>query len=1135
MVIGLARKFGGGMTEIEFRVLGAVTVRREGGSYRVHGNLRRALLATLLIRANSIVAVDTLAECLWAGDPPTFAAASLHNHVLRLRKALGEDAGARIETASPGYLIRLEDGELDADVFNLRCGSGHRALDKGLWPEALEHFDAALALWRGEPLEDVPLLDHLPYSQVLQETRLQAARGRCTALINLGRHDEVIGELRALTAAHPLDEGFHSQLMLALYRGHRQAEALDVYARLRKVMVSELGVEPTAALRDMHAGILNEDAALEPPPTVAAIAHGDGEPTGGSSITLGEAQSTQALLFQLPADTRVFTGRAAEVQAVLAAAESAAEGDAVAPLVISAIDGMGGAGKSALAVHAAHLLAARFPDGQLFVDLRGNTPGLRPRGVADALHHLLTSLGVPPESVPSDLARSAAYYRSRLAGTRTLILLDDAANAAQVRPLLPGSPGCLVLVTSRRRLSGLDDAHLLTVGMLGESEALNLLRKVARRERVAESDPLAAELAQLCGRLPLAIRIVGARLRHNRRLSLRELVEQLRDENTRLTHLRDEDRDLSAVFESSYASLSDTEQRLFQLLGLMPGVDADAYAAATLLGIGLSEAERLLDALFDRSLLVERSAGHYGMHDLVRAFARALSSREPAEWQGTAVDRLLDYYQHTAHTADRFIRRVTRPVDPMVNAVPGPVPSLTNRAEAMAWFNNERANLMAVVGQGDLSGSRLIDFSAGLDAYLTQEGPWPLAVELHRNSANAAREAGLSLHEATALCDLARIELSIGAGESAGLHLDEALKIYRGAGEELGEANCLVVRTRALLAHGDPPGATEAARSSVAIARRIGDLRAQATGSMLLNRCEIASGRLDKARECLYEALEASRAVGDQLSEGSALGQLGAALMDAGDLSAARSCSEQALRIFREVGNRQGQANVFVDLGEIYRKTGQFALAAEAHLEALRLLEEVSRGSHLNVQRIALAHLALDWVEGGRPDTAVEYVTKSLAICREVNDPLGIANTLLILGRARHAQGATTQAAGLLAESHELFAELADPQGLAYVCTALGELEMETRAPTIALARFRQAQEHLRGVGACLDEAYALEGEARCLDLLNDQDCAIDVLRRAQRIYCETGVGFRAERAQSLLDMWEAGSRAEPVSAHRDR
>jgi len=645
----------------------------------VTGPRQRILLAALAAHANEPVSLDALAEVVWDGAPPPGSIATLRTHLARLRRCLGPRIARRIVTRAPGYAIELGVDELDLLAFENHCrraGAALRAADNA---QASASGALALSLSRGEPLSDVPsqLLRDLLVPQ-LERQRVQVAEDWIEAELRLGRHEPVLEQLRDLTARYPLREHFHAQLMLALAHSGRRAEALTAYQDARKTLVAELGVEPGRELRALHERMLAGDEELQD------------TPRSGQAPARPPATEVPR---QLPPAAGHFTGRDAELAWLTGLAPccdpQAAAGGTV---VITAIDGMAGIGKTALAVHAAHRVSDRFPDGQLFIDLHGYTKGHPPREPGDALGMLLRALQVPARRIPEDTQERAALYRQRLVGTKTLILLDNAADEAQVRPLLPAEPGCLVLVTSRRRLKGLDDARSMSLDLLTPRDAVALLLAVTGPGRLPADDPLLDKIAHRCGRLPLALRIAGALLRHRPAWNPDHLAALLRDEHRRVPALSDGERDLATVFDLSYMGLSG-RHRLLLVPG--PDADADAYAAAALLDTDPDTATGLLEDLADHNLLIACAPGRYRLHDLIRARARTLAATDPAADRDAALDRLLRYYAHTAHTAHTAAIPITRRPQPALGgSAPVRKPALPDPETARAW-------LRAVPAAGD--------------------------------------------------------------------------------------------------------------------------------------------------------------------------------------------------------------------------------------------------------------------------------------------------------------------------------------------------------------------------------------------------------------------------------------------------
>ncbi|QMU67647.1 AfsR/SARP family transcriptional regulator [Streptacidiphilus sp. P02-A3a] len=1085
---------------MRFNLLGPLTVDTPAERIVLRAGIPRSLLLLLLLHANTVVSGGRLAELLWGNEQPTVAAAGLRNHVSRLRRQLGPEAGARIRTVAPGYLVEVDEGELDARVFTDACRRGRRLLQRGDLADATETLSDALLLWRGEPGADLPPgADVQAQLQQLGETRLLALEGRVEAELRLGGHRELVPELRALVEAQPLRESLHGQLMLALYQAGRQAEALDVYRELRRTLIREVGVEPSAPVRELHRRILGADPTLPGSDRVAAV-------TGSGPGHSGRPA-------QLPADTRAFTGRGREVEALVALAPKAPRGGGPGTVVIAAVDGMAGIGKSALAIHAAHRLRARFPDGQLFIDLHGHTPGIAPLAPEDALDWFLRSLGVPPQLIPQSLHEKAACYRDRLADTRTLIVLDNAAGVAQVRPLLPATPGCMVLVTSRRRLTGLDDAHALALDLLSHAEAVALLRSVAGPDRLPGDDPATAELIALCGHIPLALRVTGARLRHHPALRLEHIVEQLRYERGRLDYLQDEDRDLTAVFDSSYAALPPAEQRLFGRLALVPGPDVDTGAAAGLTGTDRRTVERLLESLLDHNLLAQHTPGRYRFHDLVRLYARTLSDVEPAAERDTARDRLLDYYLHTAQAGDRHLLRFTRPGRTPAAAVSPAAPRLDNRAAALAWMRAERHNLLAAAQvMTETDPPRAMALIAALDSFLQQQGPWPLAIALHRTAADIALAHGDPTLEANAYHDLGRAHILLGGYPLAAEALGRALELYRSQGDGLGEANTLHVLGRVRHMRGDFPAAVEYQERALELYQGLDDRLGEANALHDLGRTRLMTGEASAAA-VLERALAVFRSLDHGSGEANTLWSLGRVRTLTGDYPTATALLHRALAIFRDLGSRIGEANSLHDLGRVQRTRGDHPAAAALLEQSLAIFQDLGfRASEAH----SLSELGRLRCADGAYQDAADLQERALASFQAVGNRQGEAIALQQLGRIRHATGERARAAGLLERALAVFQELGDRQGQAETLLSTAALVADTVGPAEALVRYRAARDLAREVRSPLDEARALRGAARCAARTGDRAAALADLRQAVELYQGLGVPEAASATACL-------------------
>jgi DNA-binding SARP family transcriptional activator/tetratricopeptide (TPR) repeat protein len=950
---------------MQFAVLGPLQVTGGSGEPVVVSAPRlRALLAVLLWRANQPVPVDELAEMVWDGTPPAGAAGATRALVMRLRRVLGQPIGARLITRAPGYVIELSGNELDASRFEALSNDAGVAVRAKRWAEAGQTAAAALRLWRGTALADVSsgvLRDAwLPH---LEQVRVQALEWRFEADLQEGRHQELIPELRKVTGHHPLRERFHAQLMLALAGAGRQSEALAAYDQARRVLVGELGIEPGRELRRLHERILAGDTALAAP-----------------SLVLGGAGPT--IPRQLPAGARSFTGRHTELSGLVEQAGQTAE--AGRTVVISAIDGMAGVGKTALAVHVAHRLASRFPDGQIFIDLHGYTQGYQPRTPADALDWLLGTLSVPAQRIPQDVEERAALYRQRLAGTRTLVVLDNAASEAQVRPLLPGSAGCLVLVTSRRQLKGLDGSHVLSLDVLPSADAITLLRVVAGPKHVAADDRVLAEIARLCGYLPLALRIAAALLRHRPAWTPEHLAVVLRDRRQRISALSDGEHDLGAVFDMSYGSLTATLQYLFRSLGLVPGQDVDAYATAALVDTDPALATRLLEDLTDHNLVIQQVPGRYRLHDLMRLHARGLADGDPLPERDRALDRLLDYYERTASRADALIARRPKPVP--AGPVPGHAPALTDPEAARAWLRTERANLIAALhhAAGHADHQRLVALAAGLDTLLCTDGPWTQAIALHTAAVTAAGSLKDDSSQADALMRLGNVRGFTGDFPGAIRDLEHALHLYRDLGNQPGQTDALTRLGDVRILTGDLPGAARDLREALQLSHDLGEQSAQAHALIRLGKVRRLTGDFPGAVRDLEHALGLYRDLGYRLGQATALSRLGDVRILTGDFRSAARDQEQSLQLYRDMGNQLGQGCALALLGQVRLSVGDHSGAAHYLEAAVELFRRIgARGN----EAWALNHYAAVITATGDHARAQAIYEDALHLARETRQP----------------------------------------------------------------------------------------------------------------------------------------------------
>jgi DNA-binding SARP family transcriptional activator len=921
-----------GQPHLRFAVLGPMTVEHGGVSVALPAGKPRALLMVLLLRANEVVSVSRLTEILWGARPPATARVALQNHVMRLRRQLGPCAGSRIKTLPPGYLVEVGEGELDLQEFLALRHSGRSAGLRGAWDEAAADLQAAMDLFGDELPEPAIEAPGLHDTEVagLAEMGLQTLEWRIDADLHLGRHEELITDLRRLRSAYPARERLHEQLMLALYRSGRQAEALAAYLGARRWLISELGVEPGLALRRLHQRMLAADASLLDATTAVA----------GAASPLRAARPAQ-----IPADLADFTGRGPESAQLTSWLTPDQRGDQ-GPVRVCGVTGAGGMGKTILAVHVANQIRQWYPDGQLYADLRGADAHPAPSG--DVLARFLRELGVSDHDIPASAEERETAYRSLLAGKRMLILLDNAADEAQVRPLLPGAGRSAVLVTSRSRLAGLDGARILGLGTLGEADALALLAAVCGPDRVAADPQASRDVVAACAGLPLAIRIAAARLASRPRWSVRYFASRLADEQSRLDELESGDRAVRASFAVSYAWLplsAGGEQpdlaRAFRLLGTWDGPNLSLEAAAALLGEPPQATARVLERLVDVHLLESAGDARYRFHDLVRLYAsERADEQESAAVRTGGVRRLLTWYLHSVMAATRALTARTSHL-PVVRSRPGAPPaSFPTASAARDWMEAERANLVTAVRQAAAHGLHAIAWQ--LPVYLVTfydlrcyTAEW---VMVHEIALDSVRQAGNRRGEAWVLSSLGFGLVQQERFNEAITHLNHAVELHAAAGSVRGQANALNSLGSAYGELGDVDLAVSYLHQALELRRRSGDVYGQA---MSLANLAVAYGMKGEPAVGLghaEQALALARSTGDLRMQGNALAVVGDMLRTVGRLDEAIATLRQAVAIEHETGNWRYEAGALDYLARALACLGRTAEARASWMTALSLL-----------------------------------------------------------------------------------------------------------------------------------------------------------------------------------------------------
>ncbi|MFB9584514.1 AfsR/SARP family transcriptional regulator [Streptomyces goshikiensis] len=1108
--------------DVHFAVLGSLEVRAGGARIRLGGPISERVLATLLLDPGRVMPIGRLVEAAWDDEPPATAAHQVRKAVADLRQRI-PDGGRLIVTEGAGYRVAVAPERLDLSLFALRLRQARAALDAGRPLDVARELRAALDLWRGPVLSGSGGTAIASASAVLEERRLTAVEQLIEIRLALGESGELVGDLRELIAAHPLREAPRGQLMLALYRSGRQAEALAEFGRVRELLVEELGIDPGPRLTRLYEAILRDSPELAPPeppapprpatpwagpapvtgtpgwpkaaPGSMAGAGAPAEPAAGGPVADAEtatgtgpeapakpgpgfpggpwavggdtdsaaiagapwaegrassavgpealagagpgagagvaAGSTNAagpgggvgtgaaaggervpprateVPRTLPNDLTGFTGRERELGRLLERAAAPADG----ATRIVAIDGMGGSGKTALAIRAAHRLAEAYPDGQLYIDLRGFTPGEQPRLPLSVLGALLRSLGVPGERLPEEADSRSCMWRGLLAERRMLIVLDNAADVAQVRPLLPASSNSLVLITSRTRMVELDGCDWMSVGVMSPPDSRALVREALGRSRT-EREPEAVEaLAELCGHLPLALRIATARLRNRPRWTVRHLVDRLADGTRRLDELRSGERSVEATLRLSYRAMRKEHRDAFRLLGLHPGAEIDVHSAAALLGCGVREAEDVLEHLLDAHLVGQHEIGRYAFHDLVRSFAQSPRGDDDNDGDNdgdndndtvetAATGRLLDHFFAVTEEACRFLYPGRDAVDVPFARPAGGLPPIGSAGEAEAYFDREYVTLLAAVAR--------------------------------------AQERGFFAHA---------------------VHLARNLVFHLNARSYLSEY-------------------AQAADLAVAAARRIGD---PAQLRLSLSNQTVSRAKLGRFREGIAaasEALDIAVSLGDRHGEAYCRDLLGMLHSCLGHLAAGRSHLERAVELYREAGSNRQETYALCNLSSVYTWLGRHREAASAAERAVAISRRLGAR---NEEISALNDLAIARLATRDHSAARSAAEQALELSDESRMPENLALTLALAADASLHLGRTRQAVAHADRAYGLIRAKGTALRQAVVENILGDVHCRRGEFDRALALHESAYELAAAIEYRIEAARALRGMSAAL------------------------------------------------------
>ncbi|MET9482156.1 BTAD domain-containing putative transcriptional regulator [Streptomyces sp. NPDC006638] len=945
---------------LRFSVLGPVRAWLGSEGLSTGSPQQRALLAALLLREGRTATAGELIDALWGDDPPSQALAAVRTYASRLRKVLPPGV---LVSESGGYALRARPDALDLGVAQELAADAEKSRAAGDRSQARALLNQSLGLWDGEALASVPG----PYAETqrirLEEWRLQLTETRLDLDLELGCHAEAVSELTALTAAHPLRERLRELLMLALYRSGRQAEALAVYADTRRLLADELGVDPRPELARLQQRILRADAELARPVEEPAPVHTVMRPA------------------QLPANVPDFTGRASFVRE-LGERLAAADGSVMA---VSALAGIGGVGKTTLAVHLAHEARPHFPDGQLYVDLMGAGPrAAEPETVLGAF---LRALGTPDTAIPDTLEERSALYRSALDGRRILVLLDNARDAAQIRPLLPGTTGCAALLTSRVRMVDLAGAHLVDLDVMSPEEALHLFIRIVGEERVTSERKAALDVVGACGFLPLAIRIAASRLAARRTWTVSVLAAKLADERRRLDELQAGDLAVKATFELGYGQLEPAQARAFRLLGLVDGPDISLAAAAAVLDLPPHAAEDVLESLVDTSLVESAAPGRYRYHDLVRLYARSCAERDehPAAGREAALSRLLDFYLATAAK----VYAIERPGDRLVDHLePTAYEGLSfdDRHDALDWLYAEADCLLASVRQSTGPGAlrRAVDLL------------WA-AKDLGESGANSKQ------YESSALA---------------------VLEAARAADDARAEGRARTALTNVHLVAGRFNEADEEARLAMLLADNAQDPLPSCWAPNDRGIIAIYQERPAEGEGFLLQAIENFRADNNLVGEASALCNLSRIHLSLGRTSSAIELAQQGIDIYDDMGLTLRLANGRYALGIALTQANRLAEALDQLTEALELFRDNRQPLWEGVTHFRLAEVHL---VARRPTLAASHAEQAIAL-RGIGGEWRRGTVLTVLGKALDSIGQSGRARACWREALDIYERLGSPE-----------------------------------------------------------------------------------------------------------
>jgi len=1017
---------------VEFHILGTVELRLHGKRLELRSDKERIVLAALALEVGRPVALDALVSRLWDDAPPAHASQSVHSYVSRLRGRLREAETDRAQRAisagralpkigsrSHTYVLQTSADSVDWHRFQNLVGSAGAESDE----RAVDLLLEADALWDGEALAGVPGLWAGTVRRSLNERRLAATLSRTAAQLRLGQYGPLVSELSALAARHPQDEMLLGQLILAYYGNGRFTEALRVHQRLRQTLLAEYGARPGQELNRLHRGILERQPAAELVRELTGLSRRSA-PSAPSTVLprksngLPSPSTPRTLPHQPP-----LVGRHAELSVLTGTDEALPDGSVV---LVETVSGMPGVGKTAIVVHTADRLATRFPDGQLYLDLRAHSPVQEPMTAREALTALLRMLGPPAGSIPVDIAGQTSLWRAMMAERRAVVVLDDAANASQIKPLLPGNSPSVVIIASRRHLTGIPHARSVLLDVLPTPDAIELFRSFAGHGRTRDNAHV-AQIVQQCGLLPLAIELAANRFRTRSSWTLTTLSDRLSREPGRLGEIRDAENDVARAFDLSYRTLTEAQRTAFRRLSLHPGPDFTADVAAAMLDLPLGVTERILEELLACHLLREPAPDRYRYHDLLRVFARHLAtSQDPAPLRHQVESRLTEFYLQAVDRADRlaYPRRL-RPRPPASDPERLPLPTWPDRNAARTWLNAERANLLAsenhLSTRGDAGRAARLGYA--LAGHLDTECHWRDASDVLQRVAAHWSQHGSHESRCHALIALAAARTSTGRYTEASEAGEQALEIARAIGDSTAEGEALRVLGTLEWNRGEHQRALRSFQRSFALKQASGDLWETSRLRSNIGVTLLFLGEYNRAYAQFEKALNGLKESGDMASAAKVLNNIGDHHLRNGDLAAARLAFEEALGFLDTAGNRYEQATVRSSLADVLLEVGETKAALTLYKETLGVFQSLGDNKSRCEALIGIgeAHRAT-----GDLDGAITYYRQALDIARSIGAAHQVAQALRCLGQAELSHGQLDSASQYLRSAVDTAARIRD-------------------------------------------------------------------------------------------------------------